>query len=332
MDIIFYHGHCPDGWCAAYIASKRYPNAKLVPLDHGAPFDFTQVDGKDVLMLDFSLRTREDNDRIAARAKSFRVLDHHKTAQTVLEGAPYAVFDMKRSGAGLAWDYLFGKDSDTGAIFGYEINTAPYRPSENPHVVAEGIAAYEKQEKERTKSIRGMRSIGMMRPINRPWWVSYTECRDLWTWDLPWAKEVCAYLGTLEFTREAWDSLYELEAKDAAYQGEGALAHINHYVREAVKQAQTGVLQGYKTAVLNVPYLNCSEVGNELAKTHDVSLTYFERGDSMIQFSLRSIGDIDVSVIAKVLGGGGHKNAAGFQLPLIKGREIVDKILGRQNV
>ena len=92
------------------------------------------------------------------------------------------------------------------------------------------------------------------------------------------------------------------------------MAHINHYVREAVKQAQTGVFQGYRTAVLNVPYLNCSEIGNELAKTHDVSLTWFERGDGMVQFILRSIGDIDVSAIAKVFNGGGHKNAAGFQL------------------
>ena len=50
MNIIFYHGHCPDGFCAAFIASKRYPEAKLVPLDHGAEFDFSQVEGKDVLI------------------------------------------------------------------------------------------------------------------------------------------------------------------------------------------------------------------------------------------------------------------------------------------
>src|ERR1700676_3873436 len=112
MDIIFYHSHCPDGWCAAYIASKRYPEAKLVPLDHGAEFDFSQVEGKDVLMLDFSLRTREQNDKIASLANSFKILDHHKTAQAVLEGAPYAIFDMKRSGAGLTWDCLFGKDRE----------------------------------------------------------------------------------------------------------------------------------------------------------------------------------------------------------------------------
>lgn len=294
MDIVLYHQSCPDGWVSAYVASKRYPDAKLIPLSHGA--DHTEVlkecEGKDVLMVDFSLRTREENDALASAAKSFRILDHHKTAQVVLEGAPYAIFDMTRSGAGLTWDYLFGKDSNYG--FG-----AP-RLHDTHH------------------------------SPDRPWLVNYTELRDLWKWgSLPWDKEVCAYLGTLEFTTEAWDQLYDMEAKDAAYQGEGALAHINHYVREAVKQAQTGVFDGKKTAVLNVPYLNCSEVGNELAKIHDISLTWFERQDGIIQFSLRSQDDVDVSAIAKANGGGGHMHAAGFQLNLFEGRRLIDRILNR---
>lgn len=198
------------------------------------------------------------------------------------------IFDMERSGAGLAWDYLFGKDFET------------------------------------------FKDGSVLLPSPRPWWVSYTEARDLWRWDsLPNSRAVCAYLGTLPFEFEAWLHLENKTPEDAAVLGQGALAHINHYVREAVKQAQTGVFQGYKTAVLNVPYLNCSEIGNELAKAHDVSLTWFERGDGMIQFSLRSIGDVDVSAIAKVFNGGGHKNASGFQLDLTHGRIVIDKILGR---
>jgi oligoribonuclease NrnB/cAMP/cGMP phosphodiesterase (DHH superfamily) len=288
MDLILYHGHCPDGFCAAYIASKKYPEAKLVPMDHGA--DHTEVlkecIHKDVLMVDFSLRTREENDTLAASTRSFRILDHHKTAQVVLEGAPYAVFDMKRSGAGITWDELFGKEEDIPGII-----TIPGQP--------------------------------------RPWYVNFVEDRDLWNWALPNSREICAYLGTLELTKEVWDRLDGVPSKFATDLGSGALAHINHYVREAVKQAQTGLLQGYKTAVLNVPYLNCSEIGNELAKTHEVSLTWFERGDGIIQFSLRSIGAIDVSAVAKIFNGGGHRNAAGFQLPLEQGRETIDRILGR---
>ena len=56
---------------------------------------------------------------------------------------------------------------------------------------------------------------------------------------------------------------------------------------------------------------------------------WFERGDGKIQFSLRSNGDIDVSAIAKIYNGGGHKNAAGFQMTLAEGRKFIDFILTR---
>lgn len=305
MDIIYSHGSCPDGFVAALIAKRRYPEAEVIFLDHGADHteNLKKAEKRDVLMLDFSLRTREENDALAASTRSFQIYDHHRTAEAVLKDAPYAIFDMKRSGAGLAWDYLFGKDSDNG--------------------------------------FNGPRLHDTHRPPDRPWIVSYTEDRDLWNWKLPWSKEVCAFLGTLPFEFEAWESLYDMEAKDAAYKGEGALAHINHYVREAVKQAKVSVVPshpnfpvqdwGRSIAVLNVPYLNCSEVGNELANIYDISLTWFERGDGIIQFSLRSAGDYDISAFAKAFGGGGHRNAAGFQMEYNRARLLIDVILGRSS-
>lgn len=292
MDLILYHGHCPDGWCAAYIASKKYPEAKLVPMDHGADHSevLRECVHKDVLMVDFSLRTREQNDTLAASTRSFRILDHHKTAQAALEGAPYAVFDMKRSGAGITWDTLFNEKE------GFE----------------------------------------------RLWFVNYVEDRDLWNWALPHSREICAYLGTLELNKADWDKLENMEWASIIGQGIGASAHINHYVREAVKQAQSSKVPstpefpaahwGHSIAILNVPYLNCSEIGNELAKTHDISLTWFERGDGIIQFSLRSEGEYDISTFAKAYNGGGHRNAAGFQLKIGIARRLIDAILNRSSM
>ena len=297
MDLIISHGHCPDGFVAAYIAKKRYPEAEVVFLDHGLTNEqsdqlVNRVFDKDVLMLDYSLRTRFDNDMLVKAAKSFRILDHHKSAKEVLEGAPYAIFDMTRSGAGLAWDYLFGED--------------------NPDSI-------------------GINLCTGKRGLARPWYVDYIEDRDLWNWKLTESRAVNAYLGTLPLTFEEWDKLPEAGGSaSAAELGKGALAHINHYVREAVTQAQKGRLAGYDINILNVVYLNCSEVGNELAKTADFSVTWFERGDGMIQFSLRSIGDKDVSRIAKRFNGGGHKNAAGFQMSLYEGRKLIDAILSRK--
>jgi len=199
MDIIFSHGSCPDGFVAAMIAKRRYPEAEVIFLDHGADHteNLKKAEGKRVLMLDFSLRTREENDTLAASCASFGILDHHKSAREVLESAPYAIFDMTRSGAGLAWDYLFGKES------------CPFDVG-NP----------------------------------RPWYVDYVEDRDLWNWKLENSREVCAYLGTLPLEFEAWKFLNKIDPYTAYLRGTGALAHINHYVREATKQTQWGQLDG----------------------------------------------------------------------------------------
>jgi oligoribonuclease NrnB/cAMP/cGMP phosphodiesterase (DHH superfamily) len=307
MDIIYSHSHCPDGFVAAMIAKRRYPEAEVIFLDHGADHteNLKKAEGKRVLMLDFSLRTREENDALAASAKLLRILDHHKSAREVLEGASYATFDMTRSGAGLAWDYLFGYEDFRWGQW------------DDPLFIGKELSA------------------------PRPWYVNYVEDRDLWNWKLENSREVCAYLGTLEFEFEKWEFLDKIDPYTAFLRGTGAKAHIDHYVREAVKQVQFGELDGNFVGVLNVPYLNCSEIGMEIAKAAHImanaitsagsySLTWFERGDGIIQFSLRSIGSFDVSAVAKKYGGGGHLNAAGFQVSLAEGRRLVDVILGRE--
>lgn len=290
--IVLYHNNCPDGWCAAYIAKKRYPDAVLIPLNHGLNEIqlenlFATCKDNSVLMLDYSLRTRELNDRLSEEADNLCVLDHHKTAEAVLAGASYATFDMKRSGAGLAWDYLFGRES--------------------------GLSGH------------------------RPWWVNYTEDQDLWNWALPKSHEINAYLMTMPRTVEAWNAITKHDTVETAELGGiGVRKYIEYYTRSVVAEKQEGVLtfegRNYRTAVLNIPYAGVSEAGNALCKEgYEIGLAWFERGDGVIQFSLRSEGDIDVSAIAKANGGGGHQHAAGFQVAVEVGRALVDSILGRSN-
>jgi len=283
VDLIIFHRNCPDGFCAAFIAHQRYPEAKLLARDHGLEPPYAEVKGKDVLVVDFSWRTREQNLELAELSKTFRILDHHKTAQETLQGLDFATFDMNRSGAGLAWDYLFGEDS---------------------------------------------RQI-IVRP--RPWYVDYVEDRDLWRKALPYTDEVNAYIMTLPYDFTAWEGLAAMKTyEEAAFKGQGALAHVKHYVREALTNARAGKLVGYEAMIINALYMNISEVAGELAKLCDgIGIGYFERGDGIMQFSLRSRNEVDVSTIAKQLGGGGHRNAAGFQLPVAQGRLFVDRVIGR---
>jgi uncharacterized protein len=300
MDLIIYHDDCADGFCAAYVAHKKWPNATFLPQNYGVEPPYEAVTGKDVLVLDFSWDKREVNEKLAGLAKSFRILDHHKMAKETLADLPFAMFDVTRSGAGLTWDELFGKEETIGG-----------------GVIVPGVP--------------------------RPWYVDYAEDRDLWRWALPRSKAINAYMGAVKREFGVWKNMVErITPEQAAVYGSGSLRQIEHYVRQGVKQAQTGKLifvdeEGFvhehSVAVINCLITNFSELGGELADLPgiDVALGWFERTDGMIQFGLRAHKGVDAGKLAKAKGGGGHKQSAGFELSVKEGRELIDAILGRSN-
>ena len=103
--LIIVHDPCHDGNAAAWCAWKFYKGkCEIVRRNYGE--DPPDVDGRHVLMFDLSWE-RGTMWTMAERAASIRVFDHHKTAAEVLDGLPFATFDMERSGAQLAWDYFF---------------------------------------------------------------------------------------------------------------------------------------------------------------------------------------------------------------------------------
>lgn len=90
---------------AAWVARRALGDAaEYVFASYGdAPPD---VRGRRVLIVDFSY-SREVLEAMNEVTKSLLVLDHHASAEKALAGLPYAVFDMERSGAGLAWEHFF---------------------------------------------------------------------------------------------------------------------------------------------------------------------------------------------------------------------------------
>ncbi len=104
---VIVHGRCTDGFCSAWVARKVFPNAKFVYTQFGdSPPD---VKGQEVYIIDFSYR-RQILQNMHEQARSLRVLDHHITAEKELLGLPYCRFDMRRSGAGMAWQQFSNSD------------------------------------------------------------------------------------------------------------------------------------------------------------------------------------------------------------------------------
>jgi len=105
--ICIYHGHCADGYTAAWAINRRWPRIELYAANHGdSP---PPVVGKDVLIVDFCYK-RHVIIEMAKTANSILILDHHKSAMNDLVDLPDNVivkFDMEKSGARLAWEYAF---------------------------------------------------------------------------------------------------------------------------------------------------------------------------------------------------------------------------------
>jgi len=124
-----YHENCLDGFAAAWCVRHALgpDGVEFYPGVYGdPPPDMT---GRDVILVDFSYK-RPVLDEMAKVAHSILILDHHKSAAEDLAGLPTpsaevqkivvqgyglglgmppgacALFDMNRSGAGIAWDFF----------------------------------------------------------------------------------------------------------------------------------------------------------------------------------------------------------------------------------
>lgn len=106
--LIIYHGRCPDGFGAALAAWRFFGGqAEFLGFEHRQePPDVT---GRAVYILDFSFPL-EVMLRLDAQAAKLVMLDHHKSAADKLGGFRCRCgaihFDMKKSGARLAWEFF----------------------------------------------------------------------------------------------------------------------------------------------------------------------------------------------------------------------------------
>lgn len=143
--LCIYHGNCADGFTAAWAVHSRFGST----FDYHAGVygaEPPDVTGRDVVLVDFSYK-RPVLQQMRRAARSVLVLDHHKTAiddlaagdgfvdisgwttdygridpwqrhlgnveQDGFEGAHntiYTLFDLERSGAGIAWDFFHPGD------------------------------------------------------------------------------------------------------------------------------------------------------------------------------------------------------------------------------
>lgn len=157
----------------------------------------------------------------------------------------------------------------------------------------------------------------------RPVLVDYVADRDLWLFEMDGSREVSAVIYSHEYSFDVWDVLYVRMQANANIgrmirEGEAILRKHDKDIREllAVTRREM-VIGGHRVPVANLPYTMASDAAGSMATTAPFAGCYFDKPDARV-FSLRSCGNgaIDVSEIAARYGGGGHRNAAEFQMPL----------------
>jgi len=161
-----------------------------------------------------------------------------------------------------------------------------------------------------------------------PKFIRYIQDRDLWKWELEYSKEFSAAFDMVPFEFEEFekfedDSVFD----DACKRGSYILAYSKTVVKKVCEKASHRKMNGKVVLVVNASHW-MSEIGARLAPDCDFAVIwYWDHEEKHTKVSLRAFHDaVDMSEISKKYGGGGHKKAAGFQLPAGKHIEsIFDK-------
>lgn len=154
-----------------------------------------------------------------------------------------------------------------------------------------------------------------------PMMIRYIQDRDLWKFDMKLTKEFHLGLASIPQVFECWDRADE---NDLTQAGSAILNYQNTLVERIVSSAQVMMAGQFMEDLMVVPWRMAvvnsgvleSEVGDALLKRFpeaDFAMIYYTTKENKTKYSLRSLSDrADVSEIAKLFGGGGHRNAAGY--------------------
>lgn len=290
--IVIFHSqngvnHCDDGFAAAWVFWRRYGDkAEFWPGVYGEPpplYELSQTQGgQQVVLVDFSYK-REQMKALAQLPINLTVLDHHKTALDELAGL---VHELAREG--------WAKDGH-GQFIGLPDIRLDMEKS-GAHLAWDYC-------------FPGAEPYDLLRRIeDNDLWRTPRRCDDSLT--------VQAALRAYPQTFKVWDELMRRPIEELAAEGTAIRRFIERKVAELKNTSWRAEIGGVKMPVCNAPWFLASDLAGALAEDSPdgYAAVYFDQGDRRV-FSLRARGEADVSKIALRYGGGGHKQAAGFESP-----------------
>jgi oligoribonuclease NrnB/cAMP/cGMP phosphodiesterase (DHH superfamily) len=277
---VIYHGNCCDGFASAYSIWKYF---KLNNENHLKNIIFypakyntcpPNVHNKNVVICDFSYNEKLLLNMIE-QADSLVILDHHKSAENELKNIPSFTEKINK---------IFRMDQSGAVItWNYFFPNTPV-----------------------------------------PKFIKYIEDRDIWKKEMKYSDEFNMGFHTIPMKFEEYDKyIDEKNINILIEKGKILLEYNNSLIKQICKHAivKSSLIDKkvYKIAYVQSNILK-SDIGNYLVKKVfpgcDFSVVYnYDDLYKYTKFSLRSTNDkTDVSIIAKLFNGGGHRNASGITI------------------
>ncbi len=275
--ICIYHSKDLDGYASGAIVKLKYPDAIMVGYDYGQPISFEEFIGQDVIMIDVSWPMK-DMFKLATLC-NLTWIDHHASA----------INDFHK------WSMEDGCGIPITAVL--EVGKAAceigwkylFPEVQMPHAI-EMLGQYDtwrNEEKEYWSKIILPFQYGMRSICTSP----ETFPTQLLVPDDDWNEELqiitTAGIGILSYIKSS-NSVYCRSAFEIEFEGLRAIC-LN--------------TNGFSSQTFESVYDESK---------HDVMIPFAYSG-KFWKFSMYTTKDIDLSVIAKRLGGGGHKQACGFE-------------------
>jgi len=151
--------------------------------------------------------------------------------------------------------------------------------------------------------------------------IDYIKDKDLWRWQLPDSRAICAGLAET-FAKSKFEGLLEV---DLAKMAEIGRPIIEAQRARVVEAAAKGVVinEAFGRRGLRALAVNCYQDLNELGEHictplaegglgYDLAVLYYRKQPGRWVHSLRSAGNADCATIAAAFGGGGHPSSGCF--------------------
>lgn len=277
----FYHSSDLDGHCSGALVKMAYPQCEMIGINYGDEFPWDTLQpmeknkGEMVFMVDFALQPFDEMVKLQTRCELIWI-DHHKSA----------------------------------------IEAAETTSSFLPHgvYIKDGIGACQLVWEYLTKN-----SLVGKEP-KTPTFVKLLAEYDVWNHSdvmaLPFQYGMRHQKDTSPKNIELWTSLFDTERVQQITEIGGIILEYQDsqnakYVKSCAFETE---LDGLKLIAINLMLTN-SKIFDSVwdSEKYDGMLTFGYRKGRWTVSLYSDKPDVDMSIIAKNRGGGGHKGAAGFQ-------------------